>query len=96
MSLPSQGRSRLTYQQAENRYVFHAAYASPIQRGRASVIEDIVPIYQVRVEINLPKAVKRVRLVPAREEIPFEQKNGRLAFTIPCVNGHQSVEIDVE
>lgn len=96
VSLPSQGRSRLTCQQAENRYVFHAAYASPIQRGRASVIEDIVPIYQVRVEISLPKTAMRVRLVPAREEIPFEQKNGRLSFVIPCVNGHQSVEIDVK
>ena len=96
VSLPSQGRSRLTYQEAEGRYVFHAAYASPIQRGRASVIEDIVPIYQVRVEIDLPKTASRVRLVPAREEIPFEQKDGRLTFVIPCVNGHQSVEIDVE
>lgn len=96
VSLPSQGRVRLTYQSAQDRYVLHTAYASPIQRGWASVIEDIVPLYQVRAEIDLPRPAVRVRLVPSLEELPFEQTDGCLRFAIPCVNGHQAVEIDVE
>ncbi|MBQ2957849.1 MAG: beta-galactosidase trimerization domain-containing protein, partial [Clostridia bacterium] len=47
VTLPSAGRTRLTAQPDKNRYVFHAAYGSPIQRGRTSVIEDLPPIYQV-------------------------------------------------
>lgn len=96
VTLPSMGRTRLTYQKEQNRYVFHAAYASPVQRGRASVIEDIVPVYQVRADIDMPRRVTRVMLVPAQQELPFSQRDGRLTFTIPCVNGHQAIEIDVE
>lgn len=60
------------------------------------MLEDIAPLCRVRAEDKLPKAATRVQLVPAREGIPFEQKDGRLSFIIPCVNGRQSVEIDME
>ncbi len=95
VKLPSAGRTRLTWQEKENRYVFHAAYGSPIQRGRTSVIEDLPPIYQVSVSVRMDEEVRRVTLVPDGCEIPFEQTNGWLNFTIPCVNCHQAVEIKV-
>ncbi len=91
VSLPSAGRTRLTRQ--KDRYVFHAAYASPIQRGVASVIEDIVPIHDVKVDMRMEEAVTAVKLVPSGETLPFEKENGRLVFTIPCVHCHQAVEI---
>ncbi len=96
VSLPSAGRTRLTWQEDEGRYVFHAAYVSPIQRGNVSVIEDIPPMYQVTVDAAIDLPVSRVLLVPAGDAIPFEQQNGRLRFTIPCVNGYQVVEIRVK
>lgn len=91
--LPSAGRTRLTYQEKENRYVFHAAYASPIQRGTTCVIEDIVPLYRVPVEAEVAQHVRCVRLVPSGEAIPFEQKDGVLRFEIPCVKCYQALEI---
>ena len=93
VKLPSAGRTRLTYQAQENRYVFHAAYASPIQRGTTCVIEDVVPMYHVPVEAQISCKVRSVRLVPSGEEVPFEQKDGVLCFRIPCVKCHQAVEI---
>lgn len=92
-ALMSAGRTRLTFQKAENRYVFHAAYASPIQRGRTSVIEDIPPIYQTPVVISIAEEVKQVKLVPEGNEIPFTQEAGALSFTIPLINCYQAVEI---
>ena len=91
--IPSAGRTRLTIQADKNRYVFHAAYASPVQRGIASVIEDMPPIYNVETEITLPEKITSVRLVPSCEEIPFTKENGAVKFTIPCVQCHQAVEI---
>lgn len=95
VTLPSAGRTRLTYQPEESRYVFHAAYASPIQRGRTSVIEDIPPMYQVRVSVKVAENVERVTLVPSGEELAFAQCGDTLTFTIACVQCHQAVEIKV-
>ena len=95
-ALPSAGRTALRYQKKENRYVFHASYASPISRGRTEVIEDIVPIYNVPVSVRLPAAPVSVKLVPENEPIDAEYADGILKFTIPCVNCHQAVEIRVE
>ena len=91
--IPSAGRTALRYQKQEDRYVFHAAYASPIKRGAAEVIEDIVPLYNVPVSIRMEKKPARVKLVPAGTELHFTYENGVLSFVIPCVDCHQAVEI---
>ncbi len=96
VGMPSAGRARLTYQAHEDRYIFHTSYASPMQRGRVSVIEDIVPIYNVAVQIDLGKQATSVQLVPQMEAIPFTCENGQLCFTIPCVDCYQAVEIKTE
>ncbi len=96
VTLPSGGRTRLTWQAHENRYVFHATYASPIQRNYVSVIEDILPVYQVQVDAEISRKITRVSLVPGGAEIPFTQENGRVKFTIPCLNGYQAVELQAE
>ena len=94
-SLPSAGRTRLTFQPEDSRYVFHAAYASPIQRGFVSVLEDMPAIADVRVEAAIPHPVECVALVPNGEALPFTQENGKLSFTIPFVQCHQAVEIRI-
>jgi len=95
VGLPSAGRTRLTWQEQEKRYIFHAAYASPIQRGSTSVIEDIVPLHEVTVRLETPGDVKSVRLVPQNEELPVEMENGWLKLTIPVLQCHQAVEIQL-
>lgn len=96
VELPSAGRTRLTRQPEQGRYVFHAAYASPIQRGRTLVLEDMPPIRDLAVAVELAETVRSVRLVPSMEEIPFARQNGELTFTIPCVRCYQMAEIRVE
>ncbi|MCQ2519354.1 MAG: beta-galactosidase trimerization domain-containing protein [Lachnospiraceae bacterium] len=93
INLPSNGRTRLTYQAKEDRYVFHAAYATPMQRGCITVLEDMPEFKDVSVTIKTDKAVKAVRSIPSLEEIAFENKNGELSFAIPYVQCHSAVEI---
>lgn len=95
VQLPSGGRTRLTFQPEHGRYVFHAAYACPVQRGCTSVLEDMPAIANVTVEAELREAVKKVALVPSGEAVPFVQKDGRLQFTLPVVQCHQAVAIEV-
>jgi len=93
ISLPSGGRTRMTFQPEHNRYVFHAAYASPVQRGRISILEDMPAIPNVEVEIAMAETVSKVALIPSGEALAFTQENGKLRFTIPTVQCHQAVEI---
>ena len=96
VGIPSAGRARLTWQAHENRYIFHVSYASPVQRGRVAVIEDIVPLMQIPVTIRLDDSVKSVALVPDRQDIPFSCADGVLHFTIPRVECYQAVAIELE
>lgn len=91
--LGAAGRTRLTRQQG--RYVFHAAYASPVQKGRISVLEDMPAIRDVSVKVRVQEKVSHVTLVPDREPLPFMQEEGVLTFTIPSVQCHQAVEIGI-
>ena len=94
IGIPSAGRTRLTLQPEHSRYVFHAAYASPIQRGNTSVIEDAVPLRDIPVQIRIPETVKQVKLIPEGTDIGFIQENGTVRFNIPCVKLYQGVEVD--
>lgn len=89
----SMGRTRLTSQPEAHRLVLHAAYASPVQRGRFSVLEDMPAWRQVAVEIAVRDRVRAVHSVPDGASIPFTQENSLLRFEIPCVACHQAVEI---
>ena len=95
IDLPSGGRNRLTLQKAHNRYVLHMGYATPVQRGRTSVLEDMVPLHGVSAEIDLQEGVGSVVLQPQNQSIEFSQKEGVLRFAVPEVRCHQVIEINL-
>jgi hypothetical protein len=95
-SLPAQGITTLMKQPDHNRYINHLLYASPVKRGNGiEVIEDILPVYDVAVELNLPSPVKRVYLAPQMTDLPFEQVNGSVRYTVPKLECHQMVVLDI-
>lgn len=106
-NLPSQGRVTLMEQPAENRYILHLLYANTVLRGGAmghysspyirpsyamEVIEELNPMKDVKVDLKLDKAVKRVTLEPQGKEIPFEKlPGGRVAIALDSLLCHQMV-----
>ena len=96
VGLPSGARTRLTYQADENRYVFHTAYAVPMQRGCITVLEDMPKFAKVPVRITMGKTVSSVKMIPSMEEVPFRQTDGILEFEIPEFQCYGGVEIKVE
>lgn len=91
--LPSCGRVSLMRQATEGRDVLHVLYANPIRRGATEVIEDIVPVYDVKIDLAVDAEPKSVTLVPQKEAIEFSCENGRVQFTIPRVELSQMVVI---
>jgi len=84
-SLPANGVITLQEQKAENRFVTHVLYVSPVLRGSVQVIEDIVPVYNVKVSIKTDKKIKKCYLAPTGEEIAFTQNGDKLEYTVPEV-----------
>lgn len=95
-SLPSGGVTTLARSIKKPYYIHHLLYAVPVKRGNIEIIEDIVPLYDVSVELRIPERVRSVQLVPQREELSFEQKEGILSYHVPRLECHQMTMIVYE
>lgn len=94
-NLPAQGI--VTLMEQRDRYVCHLLYASPVKRGNGiEVIEDILPVYNIDLEIKTEKRVKRVYLAPQMRELPFSCENGKIKTKLDCLECHQMVVLDID
>jgi len=92
--LPSAGRISLLHQADQNRYVAHLLYGPPITRGECEVIEDLPPLYNVPVTVDLPVNVKRAVLIPEMKELPIAKKGGKLTVAVPRFSCHCAVAFE--
>ena len=91
--LPAQGI--VTLMEQDGRYICHLLYASPVKRGAdIQVIEDILPVYGVRVSLATARRIKKVALVPQNTELEFTQSDGKVEFTVPRMECHQMVSLE--
>ncbi|OAM90590.1 alpha-amylase [Termitidicoccus mucosus] len=106
-SLPSTARVTLARQEKQNRHIAHLLYANTVSRGGAfkldggnanisgdgiEIIEDLTPLFDVRLAVRLPAPPARVTLEPQGREIPFETgADGRTVVTVPRLECHQMV-----
>lgn len=94
VSLPAQGVMMLTENADKSRINVHLLYGSPVKRGEnVEVIEDIIPVYNIDIKLKSNTMPKSVTLVPEKIKLPFEHKEGYIAFTVPEVNCWQIAEI---
>lgn len=89
--LPSSGRISLLHQPEHRRYVLHLLYASPLQRGRCLVIEDLPELRDVKVRLRLPESIQSLRLVPAGGNLDMAQAGNAIAATIPAFSCHCAI-----
>lgn len=103
-TLPTDGRFNLLEQKNHHRYVAHLLYAPKSRRGSVDIagqgthrpveiIEDLVPLRDTKIRLQLPRRVKQVRLVPQGVGLNFTQERHRLEFSVPEFTAHQMVEL---
>ncbi|NLE45429.1 MAG: beta-galactosidase [Chloroflexi bacterium] len=94
---PSTLRVTVNDQPAENRWVVHILHYIPERRGQDfDVIEDVIPVYNVKVSVRAPAEVRQVTCVPEMDPLTFDQRDGRVVFVVPEVRGHQMVALTLE
>lgn len=93
--LPDRGAATLMRQ--KDRLVNHLLFAHTSLRGKnTEVIEDAVPVYDVRVEIKTGVRPSAVTLQPQNEPLPFDYADGIVSYTVPEVLLHQMTVIDLK
>ncbi len=81
-------------QAARNRWIVHLLHYIPERRSQyIDIIEDIIPLYDVRVALHAPKPVRRVACVPQGVTLAFQQEQGYVEFVVPKIEGHQMVAV---
>ena len=89
--LPSAGRISLLHQPEQNRYVAHLLYGPAHKRGQCLVIEDLVPLYDIPVELTVSETIKEATLVPGGESLSLERAGDTMRVVVPKLQCHQAV-----
>lgn len=91
-NLPAQGVTTLQAQPADNRWIHHLLYASPVRRGQnVEVIEDLPVLSGTEAAVAVSAPVREVYLAPQRTPLPFRQEDGCVRYTLPPWSCHQMV-----
>lgn len=85
------GRATMINQPKENRYCINMVYAVPTRRGCAEIIDDIFPIYNVEIELNVAKEIKKAYLPLEGVELPLDEKDGKARVILPRLHCHSTV-----
>ncbi len=89
--LGTSGRATMIKQPKLNRYCVNMVYAIPTRQGRAEVIEDINPIYNLKVEINVPEKIIKAYLPLSGEVLPIINENGKQSVVVKKLHCHETV-----
>lgn len=85
----------LNQQAQSNRQVAHLLHYIPERRGVAfDTIEDVIPLYNVKLSIRTAQPVTTIVTAPTGEALLFSQVGDRVEFTVPEINGHQMVVLN--
>ena len=96
VDLPSAGRLNLIHQKDQKRYVAHLLYATPMKRGVAEIIEDLIPIYQIPLKLNVAQKITKVYTIPQKQELEFKLLNKQIEVIVPKLKCHQAVVFEYE
>jgi hypothetical protein len=92
--LPS--TAEVTVTQQNGRRIVHVLHYPAARRAPdLDIIEDVLPLANVRIGLRTEKKPSRVYLAPQRQSLPFEFRNGYAEAVVPSVQGHQMLVFEV-
>lgn len=91
--LPAGGIVSLS-EKRDGRKILQLLYAQPVLRGvNTEIIEDIVPLYNVKVRLKADKRPEYVYSHTQKGNTDFTYENGALQFTVPKLLNHEILVI---
>lgn len=93
-SFGSAGRVTMLRQAEKSRYSINLTYATPMTRGAAQIIDEILPVHDIKIEVEIPEKVKSVKIPLQNETLEFSSSDGKVSFTLPRLHCHETVIIE--
>ncbi len=84
-------RAILIKQPEQKRYCLNIAYASPVKSGCAEIIEDIVPLCDLNINVNINEKTESVCTLISGESLCSENTETGIRFTLPKLNMHETI-----
>jgi len=97
-NLPSTAQVTVMEQQAGGgrRLVIHLLYYPLTRRApNLDIIEEPGLLKDVELQLRTPARPRRVRLAPDGADLSVRYANGYAALTVPFVEGHQAIAIEI-
>jgi len=77
------------------RVIVHLLNYAPERRAKdLDLVEDVVPLFDVKVSLKLGKEPGLVYLAPTAKGLYFEYEEGRVRVEVPEVRGHEMVVLN--
>lgn len=95
-SIGSAGRATMIHQPEQNRYCLNMVYAIPTNHGKAEVIEDIFPLFDIKVKINVPQRIKRAYLPLQGTDLEITTVDGKQSVTLAKLQCHETVVFEYD
>jgi len=81
-----------TVTEQTQRLVVHLLHYIPVRSNQTiDVIEDIIPLYDINLQLRSDQPIEKVTLVPEQQELQFHQEEGYVNFAVPVIKGHQMI-----
>ena len=94
---PSSVVTNLLEQSEYNRQILHILHYVPQRKcSLMDIVDDIIPLYNLKIVMQVRKKVKAVYTAPKIGNIEFTVEDGTLTFSIPEIKGHQMCIIDLQ
>jgi hypothetical protein len=85
-------KTEATVMRQKNRTIVHLLYYPAERRTKdLDIVDDIVPLHDVRISLRLASKPAKVYLAPDRTNLDFVHEKGRVNVVVPRVNGHAMI-----
>jgi hypothetical protein len=91
---PSTLQVTLTQQASQGRWILHLLHFIPERRSDSlDVIEDVIPLFKVKVEVKTAASIREVTVVPEEAPLNFRAEEAYTVFEVERIYGHAMVSL---
>jgi Hypothetical glycosyl hydrolase 6/Beta-galactosidase trimerisation domain len=96
VKLEGPSTAEVTVTEQEGRRIVHLLhYPAERRTPDIDIVEDVIPLFQVKLALRTERRPQRVYLAPQRTSLNFDYSGGYARTVVPSVFGHQMVVFEV-
>ena len=87
----------VSQQSSQGRWILNLLHFIPERRSEElDVIEYVMPLYEVRVSVKVPRPVREAVAVPAGTPLAFSMEGSYVSFEVERIDGHAMVSLRLD